>query len=411
MNEFALTDGTTTVDLNSGNVRVLEGYRPRAATIMDPLRPPSVEETIPLLVSGTSTAAVQAEAAGIDRMLHKARQRAVTGHGPRVFFTARWQGESSTWRSEVLGGALEPAAGQLWRQKTETDLTLSREGFFEDGTERQLAAGANIQNGEAGNSALLGTVEGVLPAPLRVRLTNTSGVGVAWRHIYLANNAFHAPTTFAPFLAGGALSWSQPSTHNLVIKTWALSSAQLAATAGAPFRFLAAFDGTPSRVWWRMNLRYGVTPLAHTDEEFTGTYVAGELYDLGEMRVPPAGYDTAMTGVEAWLSVRDTEAASQAATLDFVCMMPASQGCWRHLDQMGYTVPHNGSMEDNGPENRAYTVAGTGHGPIVATDGLPLHAWPGQQNRIMVLFEEGGSFNASRTMTISAWYRPRRAVI
>ena len=102
-NVFALTDGTTTVSLNTGSY-LSTNYRMATVDGSDQTR---VTETLEVTVSGANLAAIQTNVRAIESLIEAAKRRATNQSGPRIYFTVQWDGEASAWRAEVTDGRVE----------------------------------------------------------------------------------------------------------------------------------------------------------------------------------------------------------------------------------------------------------------------------------------------------------------
>jgi len=419
-NSLSLTDGTTTVNLNSGNILTLD-YAMTSAGSFDAL-PPSLNETGTLLISGATTAAVQTNLNSIERLLSAARRRQETQTGPKVYLQAQWGGESTTWRSEVLGGRLETDPGELFRKKVEAALDIERAPWWEESTLTTLANAQALTNNGTSNSVLIdgANIDGVIPSPAWIQLTNTSGSAIYWDRFWLSCNTQNDPTNFDGDLQLGAAassstSWTGAQSAH-AYASWALSTTLLDDCAGDYFRVLAAFDtGTynvPSDAYWTARVKYSVTELAAGDPVWTGPGVTKALFDLGALPLPPGGYYTSNAALTLLLELRTT--ATGQCTLDFLQLMPAGPGRLRMWEQAGYAAANGASVVDDPYENLIYYLSSSDRVPLLMARGEPLLLWPGDDARITVLFDESDAavrFEDARTTTITVKHRPRRLAL
>ena len=85
---------------------------------------------------------------------------------------------------------------------------------------------------------------------------------------------------------------------------------------------------------------------------------------------------------------------------------------FHHFRQNGYQLETTDTVVVDGPEERTYVLDNTGyHWPIYSEYSPRVQVWPGQNQRLRVLFDEGGSMNIARTWTMRAWYKPRRVTL
>jgi hypothetical protein len=96
----------------------------------------NINEPIRVVVTGATSAAMQANWAAVEQMLYMAQLRQLAGFGDRVYLTWQPDGYAASWRSEVLGGAFEPQTGATVGIEWGTFrvlgvLSLSRRPYFE----------------------------------------------------------------------------------------------------------------------------------------------------------------------------------------------------------------------------------------------------------------------------------------
>lgn len=413
---LSMTDGTTTITLTSGDYTLLD-YTPIA---LDPSRAMTefISEDIAVLVSDSTTPLVQSNINAIEKLLTYASNRQKFGTGPKVYLKYQVSGDSDTYRSEIVGGYVDitPEAIKAWvGQKAEIIVHIRRVGYWEDDTATQLVNATGLTNtGAAGaNSTLIssGNVDGVLPAPAKIKITNTTGDGIFWDTFHLSCNAWNDPTNFTGYKnGGGASSWTGAQTASAE-DIWSFSSTELADMAGDYFRIIACFLTVPSTdIYITSKIEFGVTDLATAGTVYTGTVSKG-MYDLGALPFPPGGYYTSNAALDLQLYVRASVTGSYE--IDFIQLLPAGPGRYRRLEQIGYDVDTNDSIVDDPYEGLIYLEDASDSNnriPIVTSRGDPLMLWPGKNNRITVLFDESGSpfFSAARTTNLSVWYHPRR---
>ena len=212
MNIFRITDGTTTISLLGGSPILGVTYVPDApspevarfaSSLMDgdtinAIARHNVTETVSLVLEGTSTA-MESLRTNIQRMMWQAEQRQQTGTGAIVYVEYEETSASDTYRSELIGGAVEYASAVARRTRSDSESTVEllihweRMWYWESTTETQVATrikGASsytvsaktIRNQETfdannyGNFVEISStgVGGDLPAPARIVLKNLS---------------------------------------------------------------------------------------------------------------------------------------------------------------------------------------------------------------------------------------------
>lgn len=416
-----LTNGTTTLTLSGAGAYIGATYFPQSAAGDD-----HITEAFPVIVEGTE-AAVRAALNAIDLMLRGARKGRERGAVVYVEFRPTDSGEIR--RSEVFDGFVNwsqvPAERSLYNvvSTVRAVVTIERLPTWQ-GPEVEIAisstpnaertGGVGIVNGDnaGSNTNWIGiaaaNVAGTRPAPVRLRITNTSGVTLAWRAFHMGVNAYSDPVNADLWLldsdatGGGSASWLAGSDHNTLRWLFPLSATLLAQAAGKTFRVIAAFDNLTDTA----NLRCavgsyvgGVYVPTNLGQERAGTR---DLIDLGEFPIPPGGYGVANSAAALALTVRSSLAGS--GVLDFVMLMPTDS--YRRMEQTGFSAPAFAAIEDNGIDGGAYMVSSTSRYPIVRAPGDPLRIFPGRTQRIYILFDEDGNYVPTRSVTVQVWYRP-----
>lgn len=425
--QLKLYDGTTTLILSNSAPALGASYFP---TWEDGAG--EVTETAVLILEGTA-AAIQAATQAIEAMLSDARNRSATG-SPRVYVLFSPQDSGSTFRSEVLDGALTWSAEPLKRRlkattnTVEVAVTWTRRNYWEgDETEIYLSSSSQTErlsgvtvynNDNVGNTnyfqAAANRVIGALPAPVKVRVTNASGSSLGWVNFHLCNNVFSAPASADVWLlgseavGGAAVSWGGGgSTHATNHFIFSLTTAIMGHAQGRYFRALMACTGITSGIYVRAQVGSYIGGIFQSLWTGREVLVSGQLVDLGVFPIPPGGFEVTTASAALVITVRTASGGS--ITLDFVHLMATD--AYRWLRQIGYLATNGESVEDNGIDGGAYVLSGSSKVPIIRAYGQPLLVWPNRINRMHVLFDEGTTFTPTRQMTVRAWYRPRYATI
>ncbi len=460
-----INEGGSVVAVLSGNTAyMLTGYTPQSPEMRSQSRVgladggeidmpfyENVTETIEISVLGATTAVVQSNVAVVARALHSAKLRRMSRAGNKVHLYYQVDGDSTLYRSEILGGRLEIAPGGMatWGNKMlPVRIHITRRYYWEavTATELQLSSKAssspatggktihNQNDSSEGNYVQIASsqVLGTLPAPIKISLLNNSGSAKGYRNIYMAVNAFNDPTNFAHFQEGessifsgwGTAVTGQSTCSNSghVTKTfaaggtdyfkWTLSSTQLQAAAGKRFRLLARFNGyttgtTAIKVKPVIMDDSGLITL-DADEEVTLPSTQTDLIDLGVLPLPPGGYDPLGAAHVLALAMRST-LASATVNLDYIQLTPTDS--YRHLVMLGNQIANNDAVVDDGLEGQVYSLEGGAHHNILSPRGAPLMVWPGLTQRIYILHDTGASAAIANTFSVAAWYRPRRLTI
>lgn len=437
-----ITDGTTTVNLNSTDPVQGATYFPTAPDFdEDAGYAAEVTETAEVLLSGTASS-IRSTVTSIEQLFELARVRQRTKMGPRVYVEYQAVSGDDYYRSEILNGRVQwsqnPGARRLsdTTPKVQIGVHLRRRGWWEGAlTQLSLTSSANgtpttgyvtlynKDDATASQTNWIGIassqVDGSLPAPLKIEVAQADASARAWRDIYLANNAFADPGNMDPFLlgsealSGATANWTGSSTHSVKRFVWQLGTTLLADTTGRYFRVLVApaasiTSGSYVKAWVLAYVSTSYQTLWEGDEVLAS---GAEVLDLGAMPLPPGGYDTALTNIALAISVRSETTGSMQ--VDFVQLTPADWGQYRHVVQLGYDTSQNDGLIDDGIEELTYyndAAAGT-HFSIMRPYGMPLYVWPNRTQRLRVLINGGSGFAASWTMKAKAWYRPRTVTI
>lgn len=436
-----ITDGTATLPLSTTSA-MLQYYVPQSPKLDEAGRFQPVSETVDLLLYGANTAAVDAALNNLEAMRMTARQRRMTGAGPRVFLQYQPIG-GVLGRSEVrevevkLGRNAMTAYGQA---KLPVQLLVERVPWWEEGRAQIPLTNGNGTNNTAGLTVWMrddstagqdnwtdiaaGVVGGVLPSPLEIQMRNLSGGSRGYLNFYVANN------NFAPSLShfiegenrlggmGTTLTDSTCSNGGAVRLTgtsiycsWDLPAALLSATAGRYLRIMARFSnfGGASPIYVRPEIRdyYGLVPLARTPYE-TKLTDKNFIHDLGLLPLPPGGYSNNWAKNVLALNFRSDISAS--VDLDFLQLTPADELCFRHIEQRGMVVNANDWIVDDGIEGLQYLIEGGANHGIYTEHTPPLHVFPGAAQRLYFLHDGSGT-SANWKLSVKAFYRPRRLTI
>lgn len=431
---LSITDGTTTFSLSTTNA-YLSLYVPTEAQPGET----SVTETVELIFYAASASAMQTAIQTLQRLLDGLRRRQQWGVGPAVYFQFQPDGDSTTWRSEMLDARLEYKEDTLSvypQAKMPASLLLQRVPFWEgaltqipltNGSATNNTSGLTIYNHDDGGTnhdcyvhIAAGDVGGSLPAPVKLTLTNTTGSTQTYTQILLTCNAFCDPTNFAHVIEGESkasggstssdASYSNGSYATITINTqgvhqWDLPANFLQDTQGYDFHLLARLiaDGT---VYLRPAIYEATGNYAlWQGDETQVTLLSSALIDLGVVPLPPGGYATAYAAQRLYIGMRS--ASSVIVQTDFLAFFPANT--FRKLRLLSSTA-NSTAITDDQTEGRAYSTTSSVDTPNVAVSGMPLTVWPNMTQRIYVLWSLADlSAPIAQTMTVKAWYRPRRA--
>ena len=407
-----------------------------------------VTESVRMWLYAASGAALQTKIGNIERFLEEIARRQRTRSGDRGYLYIQMSSDTEVWRSEVVSARLQMGddALRLWGNSgVEVLLIVTRRPFWETVTERELP----LDNSSAGAKATGGVtiynhddattghdnwvtvaaadVAGNLPAPLRLVMTNTSGATLNSNYFYQAVNAFYAPTSFAHVMEGegaygtstevdanssggnfGRAPWTGAIDHTLNLIGWTIDNAKLIQTAGGFFRVLVRFANVPpSGIEFQLHVR-AVPPPDLLTTLWSGpkmTSTGDKLQDLGVVQLPP-GIPSA-NHADVGLLLTAAYGSTNQLDVDFIQLTPADST--RKFKQAGYALLNGDQVINDGQDERVYMVdsaTGTQINIYAAYNGV-LHVWPNRDQRLILLFDEGGMV-ISRTWTVRAYYRPRR---
>lgn len=433
-NALSLTDGTTTISLSSDGC-LLSFYVPAgpkldAAGVAGP-----VSETVEFVIlpnGGT----VQAKLNSIERLLAQALERQGR-RDDRVYLVLQATGDTVAWRGEVLGYQLlldsDFAAG-LVGEVLPVRLVVTRDVW--ETLDEQDAGTVHMTNGDVAGepdvgdwvgpaapatySAAFGItegdnaynagewtqIEGVLPTPAHLRLTNEDGAPVTVKRVFIANDVYARFDGLQHAIqSGDTKSWTTSSTHATARWTLALPAAQIAKLVnGGGVRLLAVMTNITAGVYLRAQLQQvstgPVVTAAWTGPEALTS--SGRLvYDLGYVQMPPG-----VTTFGDWFLVITVYAgATGSGVLDFVQFCPGSELVT--LEGPGIAWADDAVIDWWGDER--YAVIDDFHASLGAVGRLLLY--PQRPNRLMVLVEASTGVDATALLAVQVKYRPRRATI
>ncbi len=443
-----ITDGTTTVTL-SGTSPVLGcTYFPVAPQMRAGEWQP-VTETAEVNLRGTHTA-IRATINSIEALLQAAALRKATNVGPRVFAVYEpVDSDPATFRSEIAEGRVVWSENPGLRRLGDTNPTVrvaviwTRAAWWE-GAEAELELSANGQAAGTGGKTVYNDpangnwvdvaaaqVGGVLPAPIRLQLTNTTGGTRSYRRLMVGVNAYSTPASLVHFLqaegrlAGGTIAADETSsggnrldftlTSSPTVFSWTLPAADLQRARGRSFRILARFADAAGSVYVRPQIRNASNVVLWGGDELALTMPIFESWqDLGVVPLPPGGYGSAFGAMRLSLSLR----GSGVTQLDVLQLTALDSYRQWELVGTGIAVGANESIVIDGIDGLAYVLAGTARYPLPVAVGGPLMLQPGLTQRLYLLhqiaaFQTAGAGDApiNATMSVRAWHRPRRVTV
>lgn len=468
---FSLTDGTTTINLVDGSTCYVERYTPRAPELaagastetaiygeeVGAARYRNVTESLDLYLKAASVAALQALVRSIDAMIERAHRRQRLRSGARVYLQVQMDGEAEAWRSEIVSGrlALVDDALRWWPNKaTEAQLIIQRRPFFE-GAEVELQLSTSNQSAATGGRTIVnhddsGTgddnwvqiaaaqVGGALPAPVRLRVQNTSGGTRSYSTFYVATLANIDLTSTTMIVEGenrqnptavndAACSNGQYTSYSYTNGTgsavshsfshpFTLAAALMQKLSGRWVRCLGRFVSLSAPMFCWITVQDSSNAVLWQGPEVLVQRTASDLRlrDLGAVPLPPIDFGSSAGAVTLAFQFRLNVAsgATAVAHLDYVQLTPAEY--LRVLRCNDFPVANNATVVLDEIEGYAYSETSGARLATIVMDGAPVMVVPGQAQRILILCDEGSPAQTStigRTFSVRAWYRPRRLTV
>ncbi len=413
-----------------------------------------VTETIELMFYGSVMTEVQASINLIERWLTDGQRRSESGMGPKVYVYL-WMEGDQMWRSEVVAGAISypPRTLNTWGQaKIVARITFTRKPFWETNNELEVALSSYTQPAAAIGGRLIqnrkdsvggnyvdiapGAIKGVLPAPAKLILSNTTNATENHREIYIATTGLvrdpsHAlvcleaeDALFSTGTAGGAYASGGErldlafSGAQSTIRQWTIPQQLVALINGRTVRFIArvifAVGGT-MYMQASLKLADGIANVAQDGDEvrISTTNTAVEIFDLGGIRFP--SIHEALSTAPLRLQVAFRSVASATLELDYIMLFIANtdDGLRQLYVQQG--LEPSAHIVDDGPRGVTYKLTAPanledkgviGYGPQVL-----LYPSENGWQRLYFLINQGFSAPVNKSLSVRVQYRPRRLTI
>lgn len=294
------------------------------------------------------------------------------------------------------------------------------------------AAIDNHTDGAHANYAVIGAdrIAGTLDTPLRLEITNAYNSASRAYNFMIGLNRLSDPEFFTHVLeaesaSGGTTtadatcsngnrkdcSWT--GTGEAELLNWTLSTALLNMCAGNYFRQMLRFSSVAAYTdcWVRFRIKLALTTIWESAPVKLDT--AHSLQDLGVLQLPPYLVGAGdLYPLNLVLYAQRATAGTHTLNMDYLQLF-ALDG-WRKLAPRGYGLVYGARLVDDGIDDLIYTdgwpTAGkTGH---YKGSGDRLMGRPGVVQRIVLLHDsDTGSAAIDRTLTVKAYYRPRRLTI
>lgn len=436
---LTLTDGTTTVALSDSSAG-LQDYAPKGAYAGDE----SIDEEARVNFLSKSTG--QTRINQINTIFARARMRATTGLGPRCFVQLAYEGEGTTWRSEIADGmvnvgdetlGVDPAGNNLF-----ATIRWTRAPYWE-GAVAQLpisnqsatnnTTGLTINNHSVAGSASAwfsvagSAIAGDVPAPVKLELVNASGSALGYLQYGLINgttgwnHVAWLQGESASFGSGGTNTGSGTSSGgnylSLVVTAgdttnyarWTVGNSILSLSDGKPVVPIVRFDGASP------TLEYMRVYCAGLYTEYGQTTSGRKYISLPPLPFPPrtmngGTYADHTIEVNFW----NPGGSSDTVKLDYMALIPAGDG-WREIIALAGadSISNGHTMVDDGTEQLTYSLSGSNRTSTYSTAGKYPLLIPGVDATFATFAAENGVGNANPSFawTAKLYYRPRRRSI
>lgn len=442
---LSLTDGTTTISLSTSGC-FLTHYVPEGPESNGAGEYKPVTEAIEFVIADTTVAAVQTKLQAIERLLYRAQLRSVTGTGPRAYLLFQVHGEAAAARGQILAYKIvldADAAPALVQLKLGVRLIITRLAYWEgartaialsnsNGTD--LTSGLTVRNHDdagAGDdnwaNIAAAAIGGALPAPLELKLVNASGGNRDYVNFHIANNIYgqalaHIIEGENTVSSGYGAAGSSAACSNGQYATltgagwlnfrWSIPSATLNLLAGRYMRILVRFhvlNAADREVKVALYESNGIAVIARSPAAVARNG-AIMIQDCGALPLPASQPGGSWAPHVLEVSVKTP--SSEQVAIDFVQLTPTEPTLYRKVIQRGFYLPNGDALVDDGIEGLSYyEYAATGLRDLIyvaRTD--PVHVWPGVDQRLLFL-HDGLSQAITWTLTVQAWYRPRRTLL
>lgn len=435
---FSITDGTTTIVLNTGAYYTLN-YNHAAPEVSTPFvgwEDGTLTESIDLLLWGASEAAIQTAIRNLELLL-VAALRSNQGGKP-VYLQAQYTVDGSAWRARLWNAhlAFSDLANELWSLRVNASLSFVRDlawegaevelGIATQGNAKATGGRTITQNGFNNWLNVTGAdVLGSIPGKARMVLTNTVAANRYWSRIYIGNNAFTditianvyalqgeaslvgTPTADAACYGGSkqrvTLPTSPPTTPNLA---WTMDNTLLDASRGHYFRILAkspaAIGTTKARLAFSADSIFldSVLLWRSNDIANSGSYI----FDLGNVALPPAK-NVAISYADHYYGVYLWSAAGGAFDIDTITLLGTDS--FLIADSIGY-VAQNEYLEINSIDDMHTMYSAAGRWAVVQSTIKPLVIFPGVDQQLRIVIDTSSTFLVTDTISVRLYYRPRR---
>lgn len=276
------------------------------------------------------------------------------------------------------------------------------------------------------------SIGGDIPSPLKLQITNNFNNATETSFIWVGHNVESDPANFTPVLeaedstAGGTTTTPSATSSNNAYRTnslatdvdtilfkWALSATLLGRAKSKYFKILGRFVTQTvylKDVWFHPDVYYGVTALWEGPTTRPSSLVSRTIRDLGVVQLPPWLADVSSPdALEMRLYGRRAISSAINVALDYLYLLPVES--WREFSVKDGVV-YQSAIVDDGTLHQLYTQNATAtarRGDVVGY-GQAIMAIPNKLQRLYFLQHADTADDSpiDRTLSIQAWYEPRR---
>ncbi len=433
--------------------RLIE-YKPRPAKRDQKDQWQDVDETA--LVQYTTMALAESAVQSLNRYFEAARlaEARVMLH-PGVFQRYRGDTSKTLYRSPVLNGYAHyeqtklPARVRInWKRRYYMEQDAEAAVTWSDGT---TTAKTVTING-ASNVLQLQTsaIAGELEAPIRFSITNNYNnvVGVNDIHIgqlrgaasnwnglleaesaggsinnagtnssdgTCSNGQYHTATAYS--INAGWFTTLPDDPLYVMRRVWILSTSQLSAINGRKIKPFLRFRAAPAAdiqvAFW---LGYGAGGYSDqwiwrgdwqdAQQAAFDNFLEGNAFD-----VPYVALDAgqSVSGYTLGLAVRKATATDSTVQLDYVQLMPLDG--YKRLDTLLSSAAYNEVVDESDIEPIAFARSGTSKRRQYRIDGRGVFVRPGENAWLYFQARDYSTSAIARTLSVLAYYRPRRLTL
>jgi len=428
----------------------------------------SVSETIVVDFRPGGSDAPRTKMNMVNRMFVLARARKNSGKGPRVFLYCETSNLNTPFRAEVYDGRVSHSedvfgseVAQNWYTVT---IAVTRSPWWESSAETQLAltngnatnntSGLTVQNAETGSldnwfniptAQLPSNTSGDVEAPIRLEITNTTPVitsalnttklyvGMAKSNNFASNRipvfegeSGSAGATVSTASQAGTQSsngnymrcqWT--NTNIVSLLTWTLSAADLQRMRGlrfTPFLRLGNALATSDYDFGWQIIDSGLIPLSPI--KWARGTTSDYCIQLNGNEIPPYLSDAAtLNSLSLALKCRRLTGGTNTVDVDAVYLLPCDpvHGGMRAYSTRTGGLPLNDKLVEDGVTQQTYEDNSANGGGVLGgwrTDGDWLTIRPNCNNQFYTIqVDSGGVPDARRTLSVKAYYRPRRLTL